>query len=34
MCELFLTIGQIKRQQLEIDIYESKRKKEAEQEAE
>ena len=34
MCELFLTIGQIKRQQLEIDIYESGRKKEAEQEAE
>jgi hypothetical protein len=33
MCERFLTIEQIKKQQMEIEIYEAKRKKEAEKEA-
>ncbi len=34
MCELFLTLGQIQKQQMEIAIYEAQQEKENEQEAE
>jgi hypothetical protein len=32
MCEMFLTLGQIERQRLEILRYDARRKKETEQE--
>lgn len=34
MCELFLTLGQIKRQQMEIAIYKAQQNQDTEQEAE